>query len=90
MASVRGSSTSKAQPTQSESAGQHSQTLEFEDNRLTADLFGEFDAHLALIEDRLGVNIVAQGNRLKISGSDDDRNVAVKILNQLLSATGKR
>ncbi len=83
MASVRGSSTSKAQPTQSESAGQHSQTLEFEDNRLTADLFGEFDAHLALIEDRLGVNIVAQGNRLKISGSDDDRNVAVKILNQL-------
>lgn len=34
-------------------------------------LFGQFDANLVLIENRLGVFISARGNRVQIEGSDD-------------------
>jgi phosphate starvation-inducible PhoH-like protein len=43
----------------------------FDDNRLTQELFGEFDQNLALIEQRLGVEAVARGNEVTLSGSTD-------------------
>jgi phosphate starvation-inducible PhoH-like protein len=43
----------------------------FDDNRLTQELFGEFDQNLALIEQRLGVEAVARGNEVTLSGSAD-------------------
>ncbi|MFO1184824.1 MAG: PhoH family protein [Bauldia sp.] len=40
----------------------------FDDNRLVGALFGEFDQNLALIEQRLGVDVVARGNQVTIRG----------------------
>jgi phosphate starvation-inducible PhoH-like protein len=43
----------------------------FDDNRLIPELFGEFDQNLALIEQRLGVEAVARGNQVALTGSPD-------------------
>ena len=45
--------------------------LEFEEATMLGALFGQFDANLVLIENRLGVFISARGNRIQIEGSDD-------------------
>ncbi len=42
--------------------------LVFDDNRLIGDLYGQFDQHLALIEQRLGVDTTARGNQVTIRG----------------------
>ena len=43
----------------------------FDDNRLTQELFGEFDQNLAVIEQRLGVEAVARGNQVTLRGSPE-------------------
>ena len=43
----------------------------FDDNALASDLFGQFDQNLALIEQRLGLDIVAHGNQVTIKGMQD-------------------
>ena len=58
-------------------------TIPFEDNRLAAVLFGEFDANLAVVETRLGVEAVAQGNVLALSGPEDGIETARKVLEDL-------
>jgi len=58
-------------------------TIPYEDNRLAAVLFGEFDANLAVVESRLGVEAVAQGNVLALSGPDDGVETARKVLEDL-------
>jgi phosphate starvation-inducible PhoH-like protein len=45
--------------------------LEFEQPYLLGPLFGDYDRHLVMIEDRLGVNIAARGNRVMIEGDPD-------------------
>ncbi|MBS0253938.1 MAG: PhoH family protein [Proteobacteria bacterium] len=45
--------------------------LEFEDPAVLGALFGQFDANLVLIENRLGVYIAARGNRVQIEGPED-------------------
>lgn len=55
----------------------------FEDNRLVAELLGEYDAHLALIEDRLGVQAVAHGNVLTIEGPEQACQLARSVLESL-------
>ncbi len=45
--------------------------LEFDQPYLLGPLFGEYDRHLVAIEDRLGVNIAARGNRVQIEGEPD-------------------
>ena len=42
--------------------------LEFEQPYLLGPLFGDYDRHLVMIEDRLGVNIAARGNRVHDRG----------------------
>ena len=42
--------------------------LTFEDNRLAGALFGQFDEHLALIEQKLGVDARARGNKVELRG----------------------
>ena len=42
--------------------------LNFDDNRLLSQLFGEHDRHLARIEKDLGVVVSSRGNRVSISG----------------------
>ena len=40
--------------------------LEFDEPTVLGALFGQFDANLVLIENRLGVYISARGNRIQI------------------------
>ena len=61
--------------------------LEFEQPYLLGPLFGDYDRHLVMIEDRLGVNIAARGNRVMIEGEPDSaaraRDVLVGLYNRL-------
>ncbi|WP_294641531.1 PhoH family protein [uncultured Aureimonas sp.] len=42
--------------------------LTFDDNRLASALFGQFDEHLAMIEQKLGVDARARGNKVELRG----------------------
>ncbi|MCJ7420693.1 PhoH family protein [Sphingomicrobium astaxanthinifaciens] len=54
--------------------------LEFDQPFLLGPLFGEYDRHLVIIEDRLGVNIAARGNKVMIEGEADSANRAREVL----------
>jgi len=43
----------------------------FDDNRLIAELFGEFDQNLAKIEQRLRVDAAARGNQVTLRGTPE-------------------
>lgn len=43
----------------------------FEDNRLAGDLFGQYDQNLALIEQRIGVEVIRRGNQVTLRGNED-------------------
>ncbi len=45
--------------------------LDFDQPYLLGPLFGDYDRHLVMIEQRLGVNISARGNRVMIDGEPD-------------------
>ncbi len=55
----------------------------FDDNHLLPRLLGEYDAHLALIEDRLGIDAHAHGNVVILSGPGPDCEIARDVLEQL-------
>jgi phosphate starvation-inducible protein PhoH and related proteins len=57
--------------------------VEFEEQTMLGALFGEFDANLVLLENRLGVYIGARGNRLVIEGAEDDVARAREVLQKL-------
>ena len=57
--------------------------IEFPDNRLLIDLCGEYDSHLARIEQQLEVQIVRRGNHLVLLGEPDARDRAADVLRQL-------
>lgn len=55
----------------------------FEDNRLLTRVLGEYDSHLPLIEDRLGIEAHAHGNVVILSGSEAACEIARAVLEQL-------
>jgi phosphate starvation-inducible protein PhoH and related proteins len=55
----------------------------FEDNRHLTRLLGEYDSHLALIEDRLGIEAHAHGNVVILNGSEAACDVARSVLEEL-------
>ena len=57
--------------------------LVFDDNRLAGALFGEFDQNLALVEKRIGVDAVARGNTVTLSGTPDEISQAQRALESL-------
>ncbi|KQT83936.1 PhoH family protein [Aurantimonas sp. Leaf443] len=59
--------------------------LSFEDNRLASALFGQFDEHLALIEQKLGVDARARGNKVEIRGDATACSQARRALDHLYS-----
>jgi len=69
------STSGKADPEQS--------VLTFADNRPASVLFGEHDRNLALIENRLGVDIIARGNRVTLRGPAAARQSAERVLGEL-------
>ncbi len=63
----------------------HSSQLElaFEDNRLAAQLYGDFDQHLALIEQRLSVQATPRGNHVMLRGAASAVDQARRVLESL-------
>ncbi len=57
--------------------------LAFEDNRLAAQLFGDFDQNLALIEQRLAIEATPRGNHLMLKGAPHAIDQARRVLESL-------
>ncbi len=55
----------------------------FEDNRLLSQLFGEHDQHLALLEDRLGIEATPRGNHVALNGPPEACRSARKVLDEI-------
>jgi len=85
----RGAAASGAgRPTRASSAKKRL-VVPFESNRHLAELLGEYDAHLALIEDRLGIEAHAHGNVVILSGSEPACNIARNVLEQLYARVAR-
>ncbi len=63
--------------------------LEFENNELLPLLFGDFDRHLARLEQSLCVTIASRGNSALISGDQEEINATRKVLESLYEKLGK-
>ncbi len=61
----------------------------FEDNRHVNRLLGEFDANLALVEDRLGIEAHAHGNVVILSGPEAACEIAREVLEKLYARVAK-
>ena len=57
--------------------------IDFDDNRLVAELSGEHDAHLSILEDSLDVRIDPRGNRFSVRGGAAARGQTIRALNKL-------
>ncbi len=55
----------------------------FEDTRLVRDLLGDYDANLAVLEDRLGIEAVVNGNAVSLRGPEASCATAKSVLEQL-------
>ena len=55
----------------------------FDDTGLARDLFGHYDANLAVLEDRLGIEAVVNGNAVALRGPDDACAAAKSVLEHL-------
>ena len=61
-------------------------SLEFPDNLLMIDLCGQLDVNISKIENEIDVVIVRTGNRLDISGNEDNCTYASTVLKSLYSS----
>ncbi len=62
--------------------------LEPADNRILANLCGQFDEHLRQIEQRLGVHISNRGNHFKIIGPQESSRAGARVLRELYEIAG--
>ncbi len=63
--------------------------VEYEDNKLISDLFGEHDSNLKAVEKHLSVTVCSRGNQLAISGEALAANAAAEALNALYARLEK-
>jgi len=63
--------------------GQAELTLTFEDNRLAALVFGQYDQNLAKLERRLGVEANANGNHVTLKGGSEACDYARRVLENI-------
>jgi len=57
--------------------------LEPVDNKVLANLCGQFDEHLRQIERRLGVHINSRGHRFRVMGSEESSRTGARVLREL-------
>ncbi len=62
--------------------------LTFDDNRKLADVLGEFDANLALIENKLGLKAVVHGNVVVLDGDRESCLLGKAVLDTLYKRAG--
>ena len=63
--------------------------LTFDNNRLASALYGPFDENLALIEQKLGVDVRSKGNQLTVMGDPDAAEQARRALDYLYGLVQK-
>lgn len=68
---------------ESSSVSEGQLVVPFEDNSVVQDLLGEYDANLAMVEDKLGIEAVAHGNIVTLKGPEDACSAAKSILEGL-------
>lgn len=61
----------------------YSDTVIFDDNSLAAQLYGQNNLHLAIIESRLDVDLATKGNKLLVEGRKANCKQAIMILRKL-------
>jgi phosphate starvation-inducible protein PhoH and related proteins len=89
LAAFRGSSASASRRPNKPELEDARVVVPFEDNRLLTQLLGEYDSHLALIEDRLGIDAHAHGNVVILTGPATSCANARSVLERLYSRIGK-
>jgi phosphate starvation-inducible PhoH-like protein len=66
-----------------------SQVIDFEDNALLVELFGEHDAHLARIEEKINISLVSRGNQIFVEGDKENCKQGLRILRDLYARLEK-
>ena len=89
MAGIRGLPASPPRREAKSDAQSARVVIPFEDNRLLPRLLGEYDSHLALIEDRLGIDAHAHGNVVILTGPAPACAVARDVLEKLYARINK-
>ena len=79
----RGRGTAPKPSTAAINGGGEPLVVYFDDMRLVRDLLGDYDANLAVLEDRLGVEAVVNGNAVSLRGSEVSCATAKSVLEQL-------
>ena len=82
MARGRGAALKRSRATEANGGGEPT-VVYFDDIRLVRDLLGDYDANLAVLEDRLGVEAVVNGNAVSLRGPDASCATAKSVLEQL-------
>lgn len=78
------SKTSNSKPSgHKKSHNTYSETIIFDDNHLAAQLYGQNNLHLAIIESRLDVELATKGNKLLVEGRKASCKQAIMILRKL-------
>src|SRR5215471_14689161 len=84
LARGRGAALKRSTPAQVNGGGEPIVVF-FDDIRLVRDLLGDYDANLAVLEDRLGVEAVVNGNAVSLRGPEASTATAKSVLEQLYS-----
>jgi len=82
LARGRGAAAKRAETAPGNGGGEPT-VVYFDDVRLVRDLLGDYDANLAVLEDRLGVEAVVNGNAVALRGPEDACAAAQSVLEQL-------
>jgi phosphate starvation-inducible PhoH-like protein len=82
MARGRGAALKRSAAAEVNGAGEPTVVF-FDDIRLVRDLLGDYDANLAVLEDRLGVEAVVNGNAVSLRGPETSCATAKSVLEQL-------
>jgi phosphate starvation-inducible protein PhoH and related proteins len=79
---VRGAALKRSAAAQVNGGGEPTVVF-FDDIRLVRDLLGDYDANLAVLEDRLGIEAVVNGNAVSLRGPEASTATAKSVLEQL-------
>ncbi len=86
---IRGSSVAGAGRAPKSQAVNKRVVVPFEDNRRLTEMLGEYDSHLALMEDRLGIEAHAHGNVVILNGPETACDIGREVLETLYARASR-